>query len=168
MGQGLNVCVSVCLCLCMCVWLWVCLGYKGVGVHGWVGGGGGGGADLTQKASRRPGRGWQWLWESRAGERRGGGGEGGRAGTGLSGVLFGEGGENASSFTPLLRQATANGDGSLKGLTLRWPPHQSCGSGAHVQQRSISPTTPSTQPHQHIPFESDQQCNSHLRHMHSQ
>lgn len=43
----------------LCVDVYVCLGYRG-----W-----GGGFDLTQKASRRPGGGWQWLWESSAGER---------------------------------------------------------------------------------------------------
>lgn len=42
-----------------------------------------------------------------------------RAGPGRSGVLFGEGGGSASSFTPLLWPATANIVGSLKGLTLR-------------------------------------------------
>lgn len=42
-----------------------------------------------------------------------------RAGPGRSGVFFGEGGEGASSFTPLLWPATANIVGSLKGLTLR-------------------------------------------------
>lgn len=67
--------------------------------------------------------------QSSAREGRGGIGGGGEkererqrergAGTSWSGVLFGEGGERASSFTPLLRQATANGDSSLKGVTLR-------------------------------------------------
>lgn len=57
--------------------------------------------------------------ERSRGEDEGGGEGGGKAWTGRSGVLFGEGGESASSFTPLLRRATANGDGSLKGLTLR-------------------------------------------------
>lgn len=42
-----------------------------------------------------------------------------RAGPGRSGVLFGEDGGSASSFTPLLWPATANIVGSLKGLTLR-------------------------------------------------
>lgn len=40
------------------------------------------------------------------GEREGAG----RAGTALSGVLFEEGGESASSFTPFLQWAAASGD----------------------------------------------------------
>lgn len=57
------------------------------------------------------------VGEQSRGEREGRGG--GRAGTGRSDVLFGEGGESASSFTPFLRWAAANGDSSLKRLTLR-------------------------------------------------
>lgn len=48
----------------------------------------------------------------------GGGGVSNR--TGWSDVLFGVGGgESASCFSPFLRRAAANGDSSLKGLTLR-------------------------------------------------
>lgn len=72
-----------------------------------------------------------WLTMA-VGEQSKGGGRG-RARTGWSGVLFGEGGECASSFTPSLRQAVANRHGPLKGLTLKWPPALGLWFRAHVQ-----------------------------------
>lgn len=86
--------------------------------------------------------------------------EGGRGVRGA--VLFGEGGERTLSFTPLLQQAAANRDGSLKRLTLRWPPAPVLWFRGTCARPP--PPYPTLQP---LPSDSNHQCNPPTQHTHT-
>lgn len=117
----------LCVCELMCVWV----------TGRWRE------ADLTQKASRRPGCGWQWLWESGAGEMWCvclGGGVSNR--TGWSDVLFGVGGESASCFSPFFTEGCSQWRQLFEGANLEVTPCISLVVEGHMCNREVFPPPP--------------------------